>query len=273
VRVSQEATRPDAKAAKPAAETTAWERSVAALPAARQVEEVRKELKKRNPKFDGRIEPTLVDARVHAMLLEGPGLQDIAPLRALPGLRHLDFNCPELADLSPLRGMGLIDLALYSSGVSDLSPLRGMKLRALDLSGSREIADLSPLRGMPLEVLTIHGTRVKDLTPLKDMKLESLNCNASQVVDLSPLKGLPLRTLNVANGQVSDLSPLKGMPVTELALVGSAVTDLAPIKDLPLKVIYLGVQAKRDATILRAIRTLEQINGKPAAQFWKEVDK
>jgi serine/threonine protein kinase len=272
VRVSQEALPPDAKAAKAAADAAAWER-IATLPAAKQVEEVRKELKKRNPRFIGRIEPTLVDDRVHAMVLEGPGLQDISPLRALPGLQRLALVCPEVADLSPLRGMGLTELALYHSGVSDLSPLRGMKLRGLDLSGSRQIADLSPLRGMPLKELTIYGTQVKDLTPLKDMKLESLNCDASPVVDLSPLKGLPLQSLNVSHGQVSDLSPLKGLPLAELSLVGSAVTDLSPIKDLPLMVIRLDFQAKRDAVILRGIRTLVTINGKPAAQFWKEVDK
>src|SRR5262245_28375522 len=68
VRVSQEAAPPDE-----------WERSVAALPAARQVEEVRKELKKRNPRFDGRFEPKLVNDRVRDMVLEGRGLQDISP--------------------------------------------------------------------------------------------------------------------------------------------------------------------------------------------------
>jgi hypothetical protein len=30
---------------------------------------------------------------------------------------------------------------------------------------------------------------------------------------------------------------------------------------------------QRDAEILRSIKTLETINGKPAAEFWKEVDK
>jgi hypothetical protein len=31
-------------------------------------------------------------------------------------------------------------------------------------------------------------------------------------------------------------------------------------------------EAARDATILRALPTLQTINGKPAAEFWKEAD-
>ena len=69
---------------------------------------------------------------------------------------------------------------------------------------------------------------------------------------------------------MSDLSPLKGMPLTLLTLKGTAVTDLAPLKDLPLKVLGCDYQAARDAKILRAIKTLETINGKPAAEVLKE---
>jgi Leucine-rich repeat (LRR) protein len=272
VRISKETPPAEANDAKPTA-ASLRERSVAGLPAEDQFDLVRKELKKRNPKFNGRIEHALVDDRVHTLTIEGPGLRDIAPLRALRRLQNLNFNCPEVADLSPLRGMGLTHLALYNSSVSDLSPLRGMKLRALEMSGSRKVEDLSPLRGMPLEVLTIYGTRVKDLSPLKgNTKLDYLNCDSSRVVDLSPLKGMALRSLNVSRGKVSDLSPLEGMLLTELAIEGSAVTDLSPIKGLPLKVINCDFQATRDAKVLRAIRTLEKINRKPAEQFWQEVD-
>ena len=71
---------------------------------------------------------------------------------------------------------------------------------------------------------------------------------------------------------LSDLAPLKDMPLNSLLIKGTSVTDLAPLKDLPLKEIWCDFQAPRDAKILRAIKTLETINGKPADQFWKEVD-
>jgi hypothetical protein len=47
---------------------------------------------------------------------------------------------------------------------------------------------------------------------------------------------------------------------------------LAPLKDMPLKELWCDFKPARDAEILRAIKTLEKINGKPAAEFWKEVD-
>jgi hypothetical protein len=41
---------------------------------------------------------------------------------------------------------------------------------------------------------------------------------------------------------------------------------------VPLKSLTCDFKAERDGPVLRAIRTLETINDKPAAQFWKEVD-
>jgi hypothetical protein len=62
---------------------------------------------------------------------------------------------------------------------------------------------------------------------------------------------MPLKHLNCWGTPVSDLSPLAGVPLTELDCRGTPVSDWSP---------------------LRSIKTLEHINGQPAAAFWKEVD-
>jgi hypothetical protein len=41
---------------------------------------------------------------------------------------------------------------------------------------------------------------------------------------------------------------------------------------MPLKHLVCDFRPERDAAVLRAIKTLETINDKPAAQFWQEVD-
>jgi hypothetical protein len=41
---------------------------------------------------------------------------------------------------------------------------------------------------------------------------------------------------------------------------------------LPLQSLGCDFKPERDAEILRSIKTLEAINGKPAAEFWKDVD-
>jgi len=41
---------------------------------------------------------------------------------------------------------------------------------------------------------------------------------------------------------------------------------------MPLTELKCDFKPERDADILRCVKTLEKINDKPAAQFWKEVD-
>jgi hypothetical protein len=41
---------------------------------------------------------------------------------------------------------------------------------------------------------------------------------------------------------------------------------------MPVKWLRCDFQRARDAELLRSLTTLEQINLKPAAEFWKEVD-
>jgi hypothetical protein len=83
---------------------------------------------------------------------------------------------------------------------------------------------------------------------------------------------MPLNRLSLIKTQVSDLSPLAGMPLTALTLSGSTVTDLSPLKGMRLKELFCDFQRERDAEVLRSLTTLERINDKPAADFWKEVD-
>jgi len=66
---------------------------------------------------------------------------------------------------------------------------------------------------------------------------------------------------------------LKGMPQANLQCQRSGVTDLSPLKDLPLTKIECDFRPERDAKILRALKTLTTINGKPAAEFWERHDK
>ena len=44
-------------------------------------------------------------------------------------------------------------------------------------------------------------------------------------------------------------------------------------KELPLKKLGCDFQSERDAAILRSIQTLQTINDKPLAEFWKSVEK
>ncbi len=64
---------------------------IAALPAAEQVEEVRKELMRRNPGFDGKFEHKIEDGVVTEFRIATVKVTDIAPIRVWNALRVL--NC------------------------------------------------------------------------------------------------------------------------------------------------------------------------------------
>lgn len=71
----------------------------------------------------------------------------------------------------------------------------------------------------------------------------------------------------------NNLSPLAGMPIELLQIGGTTASDFSVLKDMPLKDLGLDFKPERDTELLRSLTTLETINEKPVADFWKEVDK
>ena len=219
-------------------------------------------------------------------------LADLSPLSGLP-LKVLTFDHTQVTDLSPVKGMLLTSMSCSACPVSSVAPLSGMaSLRDLDLAHSA-VSDLSPLKGLKLTIL--HCTGVSNLEPLQGMSLKRFSCCFCDISDISVLKGMPLEFLNIDSSQVSDLTPLKGMSsltvimfhrtrvsdlaplmgmksLTSVICYGAPISDLSPLKALRLKDIECDFKPERDTEILRAIETLETINKKPAAEFWKEVE-
>src|SRR5262249_2619305 len=168
-------------------------------------------------------------------------------------------------------------LSFYSDDVADISPVCVLKgLVSLQCRGSNtgkgKLADLTPIRGLPLLTgLDANCTQVEDLGPLRGMPLRHLFLQDSRVTDLSPLKGMRLEMLAINGTGVKDLSPLKDMPLSWLWLDGTPVSDLSPLRGMPLKHLSLDYRADFEE-VLRSLTTLEKINGKSPAEFWKEMD-
>lgn len=285
------------KESVPLIEAGAWEKWVATLPPEKQVEAVAQRLKELNPEFDGKVTPIISGRLVTGLEFLTDAVTDISPLRAHKSLRTLRCNgtfprLGRLSDLTPLRGLQLTALEVYSTQVADLDPLRGMPLRLLH-AGETMVADLSPLEGMKLQSLTLQRTSVTDLTPLRGMPLTWLDLfELRQVSDLSPLQGMRLEYLNVTGLPVSDLSliagirslrelivdstpvtdlgPLRGLPLTTLGIWHTSITDLTPLVGMPLRRLQIDYRPDREEFV-RSFQDLEFINLRPAAEFWKEV--
>jgi eukaryotic-like serine/threonine-protein kinase len=220
------------------------------------------------------------------------GVADLSPLAGMP-LTYLRCGYCPLKDLSPLRAAPLETLVCDSTRVSDLTPLTGRPLLWLNCAKT-PIADLTPLRGLKLNTLLCDYTLVQDLAPLAGMPLTRLNCGVTQVSNLAPLKGLSLKLLGIGQTPVKDLSPLKGMKLEVLWANHTAVADLSPLQGMPLNTMWCGVSKVRDLSalagmplndvsfdlhadtdlkVLRAIASLQTINGQPAAEFWRKHGK
>jgi len=239
-------------------------------------------------------------------------LADLAPLKGmkLAGLTALDLSFTKVGDAGMvhfkdcknLKSLALAGTSVADAGVAHFADNKGLtslnlartKVTDAGLAHFRDCKELTSLNATNtkvsddglghfkdcngLTVLWLSGTQVGDagLAHLKGHKnLTTLHLSGSNVGDegLAHLKDCPaLKALYLAGTQVSDLSPLRGVKLTVLHCQGAKVTDLSPLKALPLKELRCDFKFKRDAEILRSIKTLETINEKPAAQFWKEAE-
>ncbi|MCO6459636.1 MAG: hypothetical protein J5I93_30340, partial [Pirellulaceae bacterium] len=236
-------------------DAAAWERSVQRLPADQQVRAVAERLQQLNPDFNGQLQPTIEADQVIGLQFVADHVTDLSPLRALNKLTSLDCGGSNFE---------------LPAKLADLAPLHGLRLERLHVPFT-QVADLAPLRRMPLRSLGCARTQVYDLRPLTGMPLRDLSVQNSNVMDLTPLRGLPLDSLNISHTRVTDIAPLSGMPLDSLYLDGTAIGDLSPLGTLRLfRLNWRGYDPHRaaHADAVRAIATLEEINSRPAAQFW-----
>jgi serine/threonine protein kinase/formylglycine-generating enzyme required for sulfatase activity len=183
---------------------------IAALPAAEQVEEVRKELMRRNPGFDGKFEHKIEDGVVTEFRIVTDQVTDIAPIRVFNALRVVDLGGThtnyhpngQLADLSSLKGMNLTELTKLNLNLT--------KVGDVGLVHFKDCTNLT--------YLGLGATRVSD-NGLAYFK----NCKS--------LTSLELFYIPASDAGLAYFKDCKGL--TRLNLVGTKVSDagLANFKD------------------------------------------
>jgi hypothetical protein len=160
-----------------------WRAGVARMSPQQQLDAVVLRLKEGNAGFDGKLTPTIEKEVVIGLELISDDVADIAPLRALEGLRKL--RC---AGSEPGKGK-----------LTNLWPLKGLALISLDVSNNPDLADLAPVAGTKLTHLYFHATKVDDLAPTKNLPLEELGGPILMQRAGPLLKGIA--TLRTINGQ------------------------------------------------------------------------
>ena len=279
--------------------TDADVKRIAALPAEQQVEEVRKELMRRNPGFDGEIESKIHDGIATEIKVVPDKVTDISPVRVWSGLRVLDCGGTwnqnsngQLAELAPLEGMNLERLNLTDTKVTDaeMACLKDCKrLTALFLLrtqiGDAGLVHLQDCKD--LAVLRLDATRVTDagLAHLKGCKaLTELILPYTQLsgAGLEHLKDCKnLIHLHIDQTSVGDagFAHVKGMPLKKLSIESTGITDLTPLQGVPLEKIHLTPKnITKGLAILRDMKSLKTIGidwtkSWPAAEFWDRYEK
>jgi len=128
--------------------------------------------------------------------------------------------------------------------------------------------------------LSFSSVEVSDLAPLRALpELRTLDCSGTpdqqgKLSDLSPLTALTrLDKLTISRTAVADLTPLRKLPLSFLHCYEILVEDLSPVKNMPLQKIGCDPDlAQSNRATLQAVKSLQTINNKPAAVFWKEVN-
>jgi formylglycine-generating enzyme required for sulfatase activity/serine/threonine protein kinase len=249
---------------------------IAALPAAEQIEEVRKELKRRNPGFDGNMETKIENGVVTEFKVVTDQVTDIAPIRVFNALRVLECGGTEsnglLENLMPLQGMNLA--ALWKLGLNNNTKL--------DDAGTAAFKDCKSLL-----VLNMWNTKLSDagLAHFKDCtKLASLNLANTRVTDtglshFKECKALTRLTLGGTEVTAMGLAHFKNMPLRELWIEKTGITHLTPLQGMSLEEIRLTPKnITQGLEILRGMNSLKTIGIEwnqawPAAEFWKHYDK
>jgi eukaryotic-like serine/threonine-protein kinase len=243
----------------------------------------------------------LKDMKLTDLNCGGTKVSDLSPLKDMK-LTGLYCSRTNVSDLSPLKGMPLTSLYCSDTKVSDLSPLKDMKLTFLwcDFNPWR---DTELLRSITTLTSIQNDKPVADFWKEVDAQRAEFDAWCKQVAAMKPeeqveavkaelkkrnpqFDGTAKPTyengvvvgLEFLTDEVTDIAPVRALlGLRTLNCRGSIpgkgrLADLWPLKDMKLTSLYCNFKPERDAAILRSIKTLETLNGKPAAEFWKDVD-
>jgi len=169
--------------------------------------------------------------------LDGGGIQDIAPLRYLTGLRYLSLAFNEISNIGalyPLVDLETLNLSFNKvSNIGALAPL--VKLEYLNLEGNAisNVAALSTL--VKLETLNLEGNAISNVAALSTLvKLETLNLEGNAISNVAALSALvELETLNLEGNTISDIDALSALvELATLNLEGNTISDIDALSAL-----------------------------------------
>ena len=244
--------------------------------------ELHRALRKVNPGYSGNGQFRIEKGQVLGVQLPQCGITDLSPLKGMQ-LMQVDLQGCPVQSIEDLAGMPIQALYLDSTVVSDLSALKGMSTLQVLYADNTGISDISPLQGLPITELNLVGTGITDLKALAGMPLRQLWLTDCKVIDVSPLAGCPLESVTLHRTSVEDLAPLAKIRTLQRLHIGETpVADLSPLGALPLqRLVFTPAGITKGLDVLRKMPSLQQLGTEfadevntvvPAPVFWQKFD-
>jgi Leucine-rich repeat (LRR) protein len=216
---------------------------------------------------------------ISTIVAKGKKITNLKGLEACTALALLDLENNEVADVTPIKDLKLIQsLDLSRNKIANIGPLAELTaLQYLQLANN-QIADIAPLAKFErLTALYLSNNQVADLKTVGELKkLVSLYLDGNKISDLTPLAGLTrLSTLDLRGCGVADLSPLKGLNQWQFLLLdNNQITDLGVLVEMatadaagemrfaPFWRIYLAGNPLSDAAKTQQVAKLKELGGR-----------
>jgi hypothetical protein len=179
-------------------------------------------------------------------------------------------TCRGIEDFSGLPDEPIKSIAVAYSDISDISALTNLPLISVAFFHTQNLKDIAPLAHTKITSLVLHDTGIDSIEFLSGMSLTNLFLDSPRIQDISALSNMPLQSVFLGGTAVQDVHVLRGMPISEISLPRS-VADISPVLNAPLRNISLGEESL-DASLekLKAIKTLESINGVPVTRWTRD---
>ncbi len=193
-----------APADRPRDQSDPWCESLAELPSGMQFTALTRKLRERNPGcsvLDTRPEGWVEREGVLRFKVTSDKVRDIGPIACLRDLKQVGIhgtparmgafcdpspladlrlhtltlqNHPHLTSIAGIRGMELVELNLYCTGVTSVNGLNGRRLETLRITDS-PVRDLTPVAALPrLKLLDCVGCPVESYLPLERSTVQEL---------------------------------------------------------------------------------------------------
>jgi len=180
-------------------------------------------------------EPLTADdvKKISQVIGKGKGIKSLEGLQHCKALMKLDLENNEIADLTPIKDLKLLQsIDLSSNKIESLEALAGLVQSQYLQVSKNGIVDLGPLRGMGnLRSLYAAENKIKSIEPISGLrKMWTLHVSGNPIEDLASLSQLAgLESISLRGCGIKSLEFARALKPSLLVLTDNPIGDFGPL--------------------------------------------